>query len=266
MKKRRKRVYYQKSYRIKKKSPVFKRAFFWPAILAFLCLGGLSYFFFLSPFFQIKEINIEGQEKVFEEDILNIINRKTENNLLFFKTKSIFLIDVLTMREDILTANPQVLGVTFERHLPSSLNVKISERKPAAVWCHLSECYFIDNLGIAFEKLLENSDLIKIASLNEIENFSLGEEILEKSLVSLVLEIQKKTEEKTGLKLLRAQVGSQNRIDFKTSEGWNVYFNTEEDVDWQITKLALVLEKEISLEDRGDLEYIDLRFARVYYK
>ncbi len=38
-------------------------------------------------------------------------------------------------------------------------------------------------------------------------------------------------------------------------------FDLKNSIDWQMTKLNLVLEKEIPPEKRGDLEYIDLRFG-----
>jgi len=56
------------------------------------------------------------------------------------------------------------------------------------------------------------------------------------------------------------------RLDIKTAEGWEIYFDLSSDVNFALTKLGLLLEKEIPLEKRGDLSYIDLRFSKVYYK
>jgi len=55
-------------------------------------------------------------------------------------------------------------------------------------------------------------------------------------------------------------------LDAETTEGWTVRFNLKGDLDWQVTELRLALEKQISPEKRKSLEYIDLRFSRVYYK
>ena len=63
-----------------------------------------------------------------------------------------------------------------------------------------------------------------------------------------------------------AVIVSEERLNVKTSEGWEIYFNTADDLDWQVQELALVLEKQITPEKRRNLEYIDLRFSRVYYK
>jgi len=56
---------------------------------------------------------------------------------------------------------------------------------------------------------------------------------------------------------------SQDRINVQTEQGWKIYFNPQEDISWQITKLSSVLEKEIPPEDRENLEYIELRFGNL---
>jgi len=54
---------------------------------------------------------------------------------------------------------------------------------------------------------------------------------------------------------------SEARFEAKTLEGFQIYFNFQEDLDWQLTKLKAVLEEEISQERRKNLEYIDVRFG-----
>jgi len=63
------------------------------------------------------------------------------------------------------------------------------------------------------------------------------------------------------LKILEVSIISEERLNAKTSEGWEIYFNLEGDINWQLTKLGAVLEKEIPPEKRENLEYIDLRFG-----
>ncbi len=265
MKKRRK-YRYQKSYRIKRKKPIFKKEFFWPGFLALLCLGGLSYFFLFSSFFQIKDINIEGEQKVSRGDILAGIEKEIGKKILFFETKSVFLVNAAEIREALFAAYPQIVGISFERQLPDSLNVQVTEREARAIWCR-EECYLMDSRGIIFEKAGQDlPDLVKVVVSEYPEETDLGEKAVDEEILSIILEIEFKLKDKVGLKIEEARATSKERIDFKTDEGWEIYFNAREDVNWQITKLNLVLEKEISPEKREQLDYIDLRFTRVYYK
>lgn len=104
----------------------------------------------------------------------------------------------------------------------------------------------------------------------KITNFEsepkLGERIIEKEKLSQILEIQ------SGLRDLKneivlVEVVNSQRINVKTFEGWQVYFNSQNNISEQIFNLNLVLKEKISPEKRRNLEYIDLRFGnQVYYK
>jgi len=262
MKKR--RYKYQKSIRIKRKKPLFKRSFFWPAILAFVCLIGFSYFFFLSPFFQIEEINISGENKVSRENIFSKIEDNLGKQILFFKTKSVFLINTAQMRGAIMDAFPQIGAVSFNRQLPETLEIKIKERQAVAVWCS-QQCYLIDETGFIFEESAVDFEFLEIEHFEQPLEAGIGEKVIETNLLSLILNINIKLE-KIEVPTIKASVVSQERVNFKIQEGWEIYLNLKNDIDWQVEKLALVLEKEISPQKRNNLEYIDLRFTRVYYK
>jgi len=83
---------------------------------------------------------------------------------------------------------------------------------------------------------------------------------------TLTLDIQDKLKNIAGVTTTRAIIVSEERLNIAVSEGWEIYFNTEGDLDWQIKELWIVLEKQISPEKRKNLEYVDLRFSRVFYK
>jgi cell division septal protein FtsQ len=263
---RKKRYRYQKSYRIKRKKSLLKKGFVWPSLLAFLCLSGLFYFFFLSPFFQIEEVSVSGEQKVSRDGVLSSIGESLGKQILFFKTKSIFLVNAAEIREAILAAFPQISGVVFSRELPGTLKVQVIEREPRAVWCG-RECHLMDAEGVIFEKTEAGFlGLVEVKVSRSSAEAELGERIVDSGILSLILKIKSEIESGTGLRIKEAREASRDRLDFRTNEGWEIYFNTEKDIEWQIQKLSLVLEKEISPEKRKTLEYIDLRFTRVYYK
>ena len=57
---------------------------------------------------------------------------------------------------------------------------------------------------------------------------------------------------------------SEKRIDVETMEEWNIYFNPKKDLDWQLEEFGILLKEKISLKNRENLEYIDLRFEKIY--
>ncbi len=103
--------------------------------------------------------------------------------------------------------------------------------------------------------------MIKIKKSAGDKELKLGDRVLEKELLSSILEIESKL--KNNLKIIpeEALVVSEERINLKTSEGWEIYLNPKGDIEWQLTKLRVDLEEEIPQERRKDLEYIELRFG-----
>ncbi len=130
----------------------------------------------------------------------------------------------------------------------------IRQPQPAAVWCG-QECFLADKNGMIFKKAPAETDLVKIFGKKELL-----------SQIGQVLEIESKLKESLDIEIERAEMVSSQRLDVETSEGWKIYFDLTGDLDWQVQKLGLVLEKQITPEKRRNLEYVDLRFSRIYYK
>lgn len=253
---------YRKPYRIKKRKPIWKTKLFWRIFVALLFLGEIVYsIYFLVPF-QIKEIKITGNEKVKTADIEGIIRNQTNKRILFFQTKSIFLVDSRAIEKTTLAEFPQIEKTTLRRDFFSSLAAEIKERKPAAVFVRGEQKFYIDKEGVVFESITGESQLLKIAvESSPLPN--LGQNILEKKLMAVILEIQNKMKNELKIPITEILIVSEEKLNVKTTEGWEIYFNPRKDVGWQLTKLKAVLEKEISADRRKNLDYIDLRFGNL---
>ena len=261
---------FRKPHRIKKKKSILANRFFWLGILILVIANLFFYFLLLSNYFQVKEIIITGENsnpsttsspKVSVKDLKLLVEKNIEQKIWFFRTKSIFLVNLSEIRADLLKNFPQVAEIELQRDFPDALDVIIIERLAVAKWCQ-ERCFLIDNEGIIFEEISQNSNqYLKIESQNQIPDLSLGKKILEPELLNSILEIESKLKESLKIPLEEISVVSEERFDAKTSEGWQIYFNSKEDLDWQLTKLKAVLEEEIPQERRKDLEYIDVRFG-----
>ncbi|MFQ6049680.1 MAG: cell division protein FtsQ/DivIB [Candidatus Paceibacterales bacterium] len=270
------RKYRRRLYRVKKKKSIFYNRFFWLGLLFVVFIIAISYFLFFSEIFQVERTIVTGEKKVSKEELKALIEKRLENKILFLRTKSIFLVNLDEIRKDILNNFPQIAEVEISRGFPDALNILVVERFAEAYWCQGGQCFLLDNEGIIFEEVSEdNLKLLKIIlrqaqdnaelsrsikSSNLKDKLELGEKIIEKELLSKVLEIFSELENS---KILVEEVSivSEERINVKTSDGWEIYFNPKKDLNWQLTKLRAVLEKYIPLEKRKDLEYIELRFG-----
>lgn len=240
---------FRKPHRFKRRKSMLRNRFFWLGILVLIMAGAIFYFFFLSDFFQVKKIVVTGEEKVSKEDIKSTISRK-----------NIFLLDTKIIREDILNKFPQIAEAEVKRSFPDALNIVVVERLAIANWCQLEQCFLLDNKGIIFEETISEMELIKIVDKQNVGPFNLGERVIDKEQLSQILEMEPKLR---GLEVLVKEfiISSENKLTAAISEGWEIYFNLQEDIEWQLTKLGAVLEEKIPLQERVNLEHIELRFG-----
>jgi len=253
------RYKYRKAHRIRKKKSMFRSRFFWIIFLILIFSGVVFYFIVFYQFFQVKEIKISGNNEIQSQQIEDSIKEKINQNLLFFPTRSIFLVSSEKITKSLLERYPQIEQINLKKSFPAALIIEIKERSPVAVFCQEEKCFFVDKAGTIFKEGPKEYGLI-IESQNK-EDISLGKNIIPEDKLNSILEIQEKLS--TNLKITPTEFVIQegDRVDAKTTEGWEIYFDLANLLDWQLTKLSLVLEKEIPPEKRGDLEYVDLRFG-----
>ncbi len=288
-------------YRTRKKKTILRNKFFWFAILFLFIFLFSFYFLIFFSVFQIKEIIISDGVRISKEDIRERVEEEITNKILFFETKSIFLVNNREIIKSVLGGFPAIVEIKISKNFPNSLNVSIVERSEAVVFCQLvslgetlivndsttteanfdeierspdsiedmageEECFLLDNQGIIFYSAESDQEKLEIRNLCLTEKIALGDRVVEKEKLDEILGIA--FEIKQGLKIPidLLEIASNDRLNVKTSQGWEVYFNLDEDTDWQVVELDLLLQKKISLEERGLLEYIDLRYSKVFYK
>ncbi len=266
-----KKSQWHKPYRIKKKkSPLsfLKSRVLGLAFLIFIFIAGIFYLFLFFPKFQIKGVEISGVKTVSVENLQVLLENKTAHKILFLNSKSIFLTNSGAIKDVILKEFPQINKVSLKKKLPDHLTLTVEERMPIGIWCTGEgiECFNLDQEGIIFSENQETAvGTLKITDFTKKENPTLGGKAINKTLLDSIknIEAQLKNINIEPLEFILVQA---DRLNVKTVSGFEIYFNLADDLKWQITELNQVLENEIPLQKRGKLEYIDLRFSKVYYK
>ena len=251
---------YRKPHRVKRKKSILKSRFFWLMILILIFFLSLFYFLFFSSFFQAKNIFISGAEKTSSGEIKNFVQNKLEKKILFLKTKTIFLINLNQIKKEVLKNFPPVAEIKIGRKFPDVLNINLVERSPLANFCQAEKCFLLDKEGIIFEESEAEENLIKIFDGQKEKMPKLGEQMIENNYLEKILKIQKYIQEELKIEI-EEFVFFEQRLNLKTKEGWEIYFDPREDINWQLTKLNLVLKEKIPPENRRNLEYIELRFG-----
>jgi len=256
---------YSKPYRVKKKKPIYKNLFFWLGILFLIFTSSAFYLLFFFNFFQVKNINIDGANKVQVDSIKFLVENKLNNKILLFSTRSIFLVNTGDIKESILNDFPQIAKTEVKRKLPDIVDIKILERVGQSAWCRDEKCFSLDNEGIIFEEIFDvATDTFKIrGGAGDKFDLKLGDKVTDKDKLSQIFYLDSKLKDRLKIPLIELYIISDERFNAKTSEGWEIYFNPKEDLNWQLDKISAVLDKEIPLDKRGELEYIELRFGNL---
>ncbi len=261
---------WHKPYRVRrKKSPLrfLKNRFFWFSILILGFIGGVFYFVFFYQKIQIREIKVYGNQLVSPQDIQKLTEEKIIHKILFFNSKSIILVNESGIEKEISKNFPQIAKINLKRNFPTTLILEVEERKSIGVWCasQTQKCFNLDEMGIIFSENPESSDVLKIIDPERKDNINLGEKVINEGLLNSIAKIEAGLKENS-IRGKEFVLSGENRLNIKTDENWQIYFNLKGDLNWQLEELNQVLQKEIPSAKRRNLEYIDLRFSKVYYK
>lgn len=259
-----KRQYFTRPYRIRRKRQIFKSRFFWLSLLFPIVFGGIFYFFLFSDFFQVEKVIVTGEGRGSMQDIKSIAEGELENKILFFKTKSIFLVNADKIRDNLLERFPQIGEVEIKKGYPDALNLAITERKEIGVFCRETDCFLLDHEGVIFEPASAELSLLRFQNQTLLREMVLGSEVIDKEVLSSISEIVSKLNQDLKILLDEVLIVSGEDIEVKTGEGWEIYFNPKRGLSWQLLELTAILENRIPPEKRKNLKYIDLRFDKVY--
>ncbi|TSC96290.1 MAG: Uncharacterized protein Athens101410_4 [Parcubacteria group bacterium Athens1014_10] len=296
------RVKALRDYHLKPKRIFLKKFYFW---LVFLMACGLFYFCFYCDFFLIKEITIlrdngAAGQKVSDEEVKNTIFSVFLKNRFFIFPQGNFLIFDKKAAEEIIKENQQIEDVFIKKIFPDKLKITIKEKNAVANLALLEKNFDQEELADKISSFENSSSTEFMESKEEIKDKykyylidkkgdileERGEAILNLPLIYdqreisqypylnqeellFILELFKKFPQRLkDIDINSFKIGDseKSKLIAATSEGWEIYFDFNEDVKNQLEKLFLILQEKIK-QERGNLEYIDLRFEnRVYYK
>ena len=135
-------------------------------LLLLAVIIGLIIYLMLSPIFNIKNINVEGNSSISSEQIISLSNIQKDNNLFKVSNK-----DTISAIKE----NPYVKTVEIKRTLPDTITLVITERVKAYMLEHGSSYAYIDSQGYILEISANPMDgLAKITGYEEDIRYSIA--------------------------------------------------------------------------------------------
>lgn len=258
--------------KIKPKKPLVKKLWFWILILVFITVFSVTYTILFYSGIQVKNVEISGNSKTNTKELQDLVMNGSGTGLLKlwdFKitSKSILFANTGKINKDILDKFPGIKNLKIEKKYPQTITVGVTERNPVGIYCgnaldNGENCFFIDEDGVAFEQVSNlPSNFTIVRQMNASSETSTGKEPVAQNVINAISQVKKDLKDTFNIDLEEALITSPVRLNVKTSENWQIYFDLASgaDINSQLTKLNLLLSGEGDLKSRKNLRYIDLR-------
>ena len=230
----------------------------------FILVGGGVYFMFFTDKLEIKNITINGLQTLDQGLVAGEVNKRlkykkyghlhTQKNVLFFDTGG--------LEADLLLANPVLKAVRAKKVFPHKLEVDVLERKPAGVWCSVSECRYFDLEMETWGQAARSSGFLFliVEDRRPTEKFEIDKDFFD-AVNELVANLSEVT-----IKSIIIPENSLDEFRAYTDRRFYLIFSLDSDIKGQAEVLKIFLD-ERAKDPNFASQYLDLRTeGRIYYK
>jgi cell division septal protein FtsQ len=231
-------------------------------------IAGLFYFLFYSPYFELKEISVNGLQQINPETMKEMIDEyRIERHWLIFSHNCYWFFDKDELAKKI-TEKYWIDYIDMKKLWPNRIIIDVGERESAVNWLSGDKCYRLDLTATAIEFCEAGSALMTIKDLNEMP-VEIGKSPLSEDLLEQLIRIDQ------SLKMIAANYHfkisnyeiKDKSLEVKIADGFSVFFNLAQSDYQQIERLELLMKQNDVLENLAKLQYIDLRFGeKLFYK
>ncbi|MDD5750050.1 MAG: FtsQ-type POTRA domain-containing protein [Candidatus Pacebacteria bacterium] len=262
-KSRKTRTKYRKKQSIRK-SPVFRMV-----VLSVILGLSLAYLLLFSPLLAIREIKITSPSALndISPAVDNLVRAELKRRVAAIPVgKSFFLLNTNSIAKKIMAMDPAIETALVKKTLSHTISIELKEHTPRAVWCcsQNNACYLIDGKGVVFEETIDKN--FPVILTDTAPPGQMPFEAIGRDEMAQILEIFTFFSEYLKINVQYAAADTREKLVLKTQEGWEAYFSLDGDIATTLTKLGLLIEKNLPQDKRQNLQYIDLRFSKAYYK
>jgi len=251
-------------------------------ILCFLLAVTLYWLIFLSDFFQIKKITINGVDnpETIELDIKTYFYTKNQKFVPAFiykflprykdSQKNLLLFSSTDCSQYLLNKYPEIEKLSTKLDIKNGyLTINIASREISFLLCTDVECYLLDNNGVVFGEAPETSgSLIRKIIIHQPSSIPIGTEIFPQAdldILRSLFELSEKDGSPFKINALELEKAKFSTIKIVTNENWYLLLNFNSDFPEVFQIIQKLIDGELKNKTQK-LQYIDCRYLpRVYY-
>lgn len=214
-----------------------------------------------SPLFNVKNIEVEGNETVSDDKIISLSGLQLYNNIFRFNKLEII---------EKVKQNAYIEDADISRKLPSTVIINVIERAPKYMLQFADSYVYINNQGYMLEISNEKLDIpILIGFTTDLSNIKAGNRINVKDLkkMDMVIKIYEAAKSNDlGHLVTKIDISDEkNYTIILESEGKKVYLGDCSDLNTRILYLKAILEKTPGKKGEVFLN-VDLNSQNVYFR
>ena len=257
---------------------ILKTLFFVGLVIA--VIGLVAYLLFFSGFLEIQELSVNGLDKVNSDRFNNELNKRLDSKWLGLVEyqRNVLFFDSDAFKTEILATFPEIKELSVSKKLLHALNVDVTEREMAGIWCFVdgsttltTSCRYFDREGHAWGKAARSSGFLilvvedmrpDVQQMVQQDSPQLDRELI----TSMILILEQLKELDVFINKFTIPDNYIGDFNAFTSSGYELLFSIDSNISKQLEVLEIFL-----AEKQGDPsfqpQYIDLRInGRVYYK
>lgn len=258
---------YKSSNLIKRKKKILHLKIIGLFISVILSVIGLAYLS-NSNFVKISEVSINDTTFFDKKEIEKIVRDELKGKyLMIFAKDNVLLFPKNKIETRIKNFNRAIKTGSIKISNLRKISVQVEEYKPTAVWCDETNCYYINEKSLIFDKALANYDKNLVQFYDLIHDDPIGKnysnpETFQKIIILINLVA------KVPMKITSINTEDGLTFNLHTDMGTRLLYEINDSPEEVASNLNTVLEKDaINKAQLNNIDYIDLRFGnKVYYK
>ena len=220
-------------------------------LLVIICV----YFFSHSSFFQVETIEVTGNSTISQQEIIDMAG--IESGIKLFEANEKLISQAVEL-------HPMVKQAQLVRHLPRTLEIKVTERVMWAVVPGVDEFFVVDTEGVCINKTLQFPSIeVPVITIEPVPHKVIMGQAIEPGGLDLIRKVWEGLSDRE-----RDQVSDFNfavaeqELTIYTLEGTEIKFGVEERLDEKLSALSQVFQLEQDFLETGheDLIYVDIRY------
>ncbi|MDD4345876.1 MAG: cell division protein FtsQ/DivIB [Desulfitobacteriaceae bacterium] len=224
-------------------------------VILFILVSMGMVFFLHSGFFAIQEIKVNGLSNIPEAEIQKFAGQVQGQNIFLFEKS------VLSRR---IKLQPLVLEVSFQRKLPRTLIIQISERTPAALILVSKGLIEVDSEGVFLRRLESwpSKDNPVIGGIELPESAGPGQNISNPALTSTLLLLSQAPSDLLPL-IGEVHINTIEQITLYLTSGVEVRLGKADDWQAKLAALFQLINDESYQSFQQGVRYIDYTAAKL---